>query len=323
MPEFHLFAQDRVHHTWNKDAEAALRIAPGDTVYYETRDATDGQITPASTTDDISDLDWDGFYPLAGPLHVQGAGAGDTLVVEILDVQHRGWGWTAILPEFGVLPEEFAEPYLRIWEVPDGEFAYMDDVARVPIEPFAGTMGVASSEEGELAPMPPRHVGGNMDIRHLTAGTTLYLPVEVEGALFSIGDGHLAQGDGEVCVSAIEGPLGISCRFDVIKGQNILAPEFETSPGSLTPFGDEHGFFVTMGVAPDLLAATKDAVRHMVQRLHQLYGLSHQDAYILASVAADLKISEVVDPNWIVSLYMPKGCLLGRPDSRAKLSGRQ
>ncbi len=320
MPKLHLFPEDRIHRTWNRDNEPVLSVQPGDSVFYETRDAADNQITPDSTSESLADLDWAGFYPLAGPVYVQGAAPGDTLVIDVLDVQHRGWGWTAILPDLGVLPEEFGEPHLRIWEVHDGKFAYMGEDIRVPIAPFAGTMGVAADVEGDLEPMPPRHVGGNMDARHITAGTTLYLPVEVDGGLFSIGDGHLAQGDGEVCVSAIEGPLGIACRFDVIKGQRLRAPEIETPPGSLTPLGDEGGFFATMGVADDLLVATKAAVRHMVERLGDLYDMSPEDAYILASVAGDLKITEVVDPNWIVSLYMPRAAFLRGSNRPGRLS---
>ncbi len=320
MKRLHLFPENRIHHTWNKDLEPVLEVDPGDTVFYETREATNNQITPTSTTESLADLDWASFYPLAGPLYVRGAQPGDTLAIDVLDVQHRGWGWTAILPGFGVLPEDFSDPHLRIWEVHDGKFAYMNDSVRVPLAPFAGTMGVAAAVEGDLEPMPPRHVGGNMDARDITTGTTLYLPVEVEGGLFSIGDGHLAQGDGEVCVSAIEAALGIACRFDVIKGQTIRAPEIETRPGSLTPFGDEQGFFATMGVADDLMVATKEAVRNMVDRLGTLYGLAPEDAYVLASVAADLKITEVVDPNWIVSLYMPRAAFLSPARRPTRLS---
>ena len=320
MTKLHLFPENRIHHTWNKDLEPVLEVDPGDTVFYETREATNNQITPTSTTESLADLDWASFYPLAGPLYIRGAQPGDTLAIDVLDVQHRGWGWTAILPGFGVLPDDFSDPYLRIWEVHDGRFAYMNESVRVPLAPFAGTMGVVAAVEGDLEPMPPRHVGGNMDARDLTAGTTLYLPVEVEGGLFSIGDGHLAQGDGEVCVSAIEAALGIACRFDVIKNQAIRAPEFETPPGSLTPFGDEQGFFATMGVADDLMVATREAVRNMVDRLGTLYGLSPEDAYVLTSVAADLKITEVVDPNWIVSMYMPRAAFLNPPRRPNRLS---
>ncbi len=314
MAKLHLFPNERVHRRWNRDLEPALAVSAGDSVYYETRDAADLQITPDSTSADLARLDWGGFYPLAGPLYVEGAEPGDTLVVDILDVQHRGWGWTAILPDLGVLPDEFPDPTLRIWQVCDPNYAYMDDFARVPLAPFAGTMGVAADVEGDLEPMPPRHVGGNMDARHLTAGSTLYLPVEVAGGLFSIGDGHLAQGDGEVCVSAIEGPLGITCRFDVLKDHPIATPEFETPPGALTPSADTAGYFATMGVADDLMVATRSAVRNMVARLVSLYGCSRVDAYMLCSVAGDLKITEVVDPNWIVSLYLPYSVL--RKDHR-------
>jgi len=270
---------------------------------------TDGFLGPDSALKDKVGERPGPSYPLAGPLFVEGAEPGDVLVVDILEIQHRGWGWTGFR-NAGVMKDMFSEPYLRTWEVHDGRFAYMNDFVRVPIAPFCGTMGVAPAEPGELTVAPPRHIGGNMDIRHLTAGSTLYLPVKVEGALFSLGDGHLAQGDGEVCVSAIEGPLGATCRFDVIKGRSLATPQFETAPGSLSPLGDSKGYFVTMGVADDLQVATREAVRNMIDELGFRYDLSPQDAYILCSVAADLKISEVVNPNWVVSFYMPKAVFL-------------
>jgi len=323
MGKIHYFPEDSIHHVWDNSLEPVLQVDPGETVFFETREATNNQITPESTVDVIETLDWDSFYPLAGPLYVNGAEPGDALVIEFLDIQHRGWGWSAILPDFGVLPDVFDRPYLRIWETPDGEYAFMDDYIRVPLEPFAGTIGVAPAASGEHAPMPPRHVGGNMDTRHIVRGSTLYLPVEVEGALFSIGDGHLAQGDGEVCVTAIEGPLGIACRFDLIKGLHLPSPEFETMPGSLTPKGDEKGYFAAMGIDDDLYEATRKATRHMVERLTQMYNIGPEDAYVLVSVAGDLKISEVVDPNWVVTAYMPKAVFLTEPKMFAKEGRRR
>jgi acetamidase/formamidase len=169
--------------------------------------------------------------------------------------------------------------------------------------------------------MPPRNVGGNLDTRHLTRGSTLYLPIEVPGALFSIGDGHLAQGDGEVCVTGIEGPLGIACRFDIIKGLSLPSPEFETPPGSLTAQVDHKGFFAATGVDEDLYKAAKKATKHLVDRLTDMYQIEPRDAYILASVAADLKVSEVVDPNLVVTAYMPKAVFLTEPRTRPRVNG--
>ncbi len=177
---------------------------------------------------------------------------------------------------------------------------------RVPLKPFCGTIGLAPAEPGPHSIVPPRRVGGNMDIRDLSEGTVLYLPVEVAGALFSLGDTHAAQGDGEVCGTAIESPMTVALRFELEKDAGLAFPRFET-PGPVSRHLDEKGYHVTTGIGPDLMAATRDAVAGMIDLLGRLHGLAPEDAYMLGSVAADLRISEVVDqPNWVVSFYFPK-----------------
>jgi len=204
----------------------------------------------------------------------------------------------------GLLPEDFPDPYLRTWDLRDGQFARLGDHIRVPLDPFCGVMGLAPAEPGEHSTMPPRAVGGNMDIKQLVAGATLYLPVAVPGALFSAGDTHAAQGDGEVCVSAIEMSGRATFRFTLRRDLPIQEPQFRT-PGTRAR-GSGGPSYVTTGHGPDLMQATKQAVRYMIAHLSREYGLSREDAYALASVAVDLKISEVVDaPNWIVSAFLP------------------
>src|SRR5918994_4496899 len=140
---------------------------------------------------------------------------------------------------------------------------------------------------------------------HITKGSVLFLPVQHAGALFSCGDAHAAQGDGEVCVTGIESPMYAALRFDLIKGRRIPAPQFQT-PGPLTPLVDEAGWYATMGVNEDLMQAAKDSLRAMVEHISKTYGLEPVEAYELASLVVDLKISEIVDqPNWIVSSYLP------------------
>ena len=179
-----------------------------------------------------------------------------------------------------------------------------DDVA-VPIEPFFGTMGVCPAGASKQPVMPPGTFGGNMDTRQLVRGTTLYLPVQVERALFSCGDAHAAQGDGEVCVTGLECPLYAALRFTLQKGRRIPAPQFVTA-GPLTPRVDGAGFYGTTGVGPDLYAAAQDAVRAMIAHLSETYGLSRGDAYVLSSLCVDLKISEIVDAGqYIVSALVP------------------
>src|SRR4051795_4087426 len=222
MARTHTFPDDRVHFTWDAGNDPVLTIEDGDTVVFETRDVSDNQITPESDTSVIDGLDWDRVYPLAGPLRVEGAAPGDTLAIEILALETRGWGWTAILPGLGLLPEDFPDAYLRIFDLSDGEYIHFREDVLVPIEPFFGTMGVCPAGASAQPIMPPGTFGGNMDTRQLTIGTTLFLPVQVSGALFSCGDAHAAQGDGEVCVTGLESPMYGALRFTVQKDRTIL-----------------------------------------------------------------------------------------------------
>ena len=300
----HTVPEDQVHYLWDEGNEPTLRIADGDEVVARTREVSDGQVTPESTADALGSLDMARLYPLVGPIYVEGAEPGDTLAVEMLSIETQGWGWTAMLPGLGLLPDDFPNPYLRIFDL-SGELAPLDDVAQIPVEPFFGTMGVCPAGAKEQAVMPPGVFGGNMDTRQLVQGSTLYLPVQVEGALFSCGDAHGAQGDGEVCVTGIEAPMLGTFRFTVQKGRTIPAPQWE-APGALTPRVDDGGFYATTGVGPDLYVASQDAVRAMIDYLTETRPLSREDAYVLASLCVDLKISEIVDAGqYIVSAALP------------------
>jgi acetamidase/formamidase len=208
VPRTHYLPDERVHFTWDVGHEPVLEIDSGDTVVVWTRDVSDNQIGPDSDTSVIAGLDWDRVYPLAGPIAVHGAAPGDTLAVEILELRAKDWGWTAIIPGLGLLPDDFASAYLRVFDLTNGKHAFLREDVAIPIEPFFGTMGVCPSGANNQAVMPPGTFGGNMDTRQLVQGATLYLPVQVEGALFSCGDAHAAQGDGEVCVTGIETPIG-------------------------------------------------------------------------------------------------------------------
>jgi acetamidase/formamidase len=306
MPTTHYFPTDRVHFAWDTGHDPVLEIDSGDTVIVETRDVSDNQVAPESTTDAIAALDWDRVYPLAGPIAVRGAEPGDTLAVEILDLHPRGWGWTAILPGLGLLPEDFPDPYLRTFDLSDGEYIHFREDVLVPIDPFFGTMGVCPAGASAQPVMPPGTFGGNMDTRQLTIGTTLFLPVQVSGALFSCGDAHAAQGDGEVCVTGLEAPMYGSLRFTVQKDRTIVAPHFQTAPGPLTGLVDHGAWYGTTGVGGDLYVAAQDAVRAMVTHISQAYDMSGEDAYLLSSLCVDLKISEIVDAGqYIVSAVLP------------------
>jgi acetamidase/formamidase len=305
VPTEHAFPNEHVHFKWDAGNEPALVVASGDTVALETRDVSDNQLTPSSKSEDIERLDWDRVYPLAGPISVEGAEPGDTLAIEILELRVRDWGWTAIIPGLGLLPDDFPSPYLRGFDLADGESAFLREDVAIPIEPFFGTMGVCPSGAEEQAVMPPGTFGGNLDTRQLVQGATLYLPVEVEGARFSCGDAHAAQGDGEVCVTGIETPIGATLRLTLEKGRRIPAPQFRT-PGPLTPRANRGEWYGTTGVGPDLYAAAQDAVRAMIKYVSATSGLSPEDAYVLASLCIDLKISEIVDAGqYVVSALLP------------------
>ena len=302
----HYFPTDQVHFTWDTGNAPVLTVADGDTVVFETRDVSDNQIGPDSDTSVIADLDWDRVYPLAGPVYVEGAAPGDTLAIEIVDLHTRGWGWTAILPGLGLLADDFTEPYLRIFDCSPGDRTYFREDIVIPLAPFMGTMGVCPAGAAAQPVMPPGSFGGNMDTRQLVAGTTLYLPVEVPGALFSTGDAHCCQGDGEICVTGLEAPMYATMRFSVEK-RSIPAPQFRTAPGSLTSKVDHGAFFATTGVGPDLYANAQNATRAMLDHLTATYGLSREDAYLLCSLAVDLKISEIVDAGvFVVSAFLPE-----------------
>jgi len=302
----HELKADVVHHEWNNAIPPRLDIDPGDTVVVHTRDAADGFYSPTSTAADVMRRVFKG-HPLTGPVRVRGARPGDTLVVEILDMRPAPWGWTQIRPGRGLLPQsEFGEPFLQIWDLSDGTHARMDRRVAVPIAPFPGVMGVALDDPGGHSTIPPRKNGGNMDIKQLTRGTTLYLPVWVEGALFSIGDGHAAQGDGEVCITAVEMNAQVTLRFGLQSGRRLPEPRLRTAGpvGAATNHGPH---FATTAHGPDLFASSQQAIRYMIDHLVEERELSREEAYVVSSVAVDLKISEIVDaPNWIVSAFLPE-----------------
>jgi acetamidase/formamidase len=304
----HTIHDHQCHFGWNNANQPVVRAAPGDTVEFHPVDSSGGQLTAKSTVADIAALDFDKVNPVAGPVFVEGAEPGDALKVTLLSFAPSGWGWTANIPGFGLLADDFKEPALHIWKY-DRQIlapAMYGPGGRVPLKPFCGTIGLAPAESGQHSIVPPRRMGGNMDIRDLGQGTVLYLPVEVRGGLFSVGDTHATQGDGEVCGTAIESPCSLTARFELEKGANLPFPRF-TTPGPAARHFDGKGYEATTGIAPDLMEATRAAVRGMIDLLTKRYGMSAVEAYMLCSVCADLRISEVVDiPNWVVSFYFPR-----------------
>ena len=304
----HTIHRHHHHFGWDNSLPPVKTVAPGETLFMECVDSSAGQFSPASTAASLATLDFGKVNPTTGPIFVDGAKPGDVLKITLLGFEPSGWGWTALIPGFGLLTDQFPDPELHVWKYdPIGMTPVLfGKNARVPLKPFAGTMGVALAEKGVHSVVPPRHVGGNIDIRDLTVGASLYLPIEVPGALFSIGDTHAAQGDGEVCGTAIESPMNVAIKLDLIKGEKLTSPRF-TTPGPVTSHRDKKGYDVTTGVGPDLMRAARAAVSNMIDLLVAQHGFSAPDAYMLCSVCGDLRISEIVDmPNWIVSFYFPR-----------------
>jgi acetamidase/formamidase len=233
---------------------------------------------------------------------VKGARARQTLVVEVLEVQPATWGFSTFGPGRGLLPDDFAEPYIRIWDIADGRCARGVPGVAVPIAPFCGVMGVALSAPGQHSTTPPRRVGGNMDIKQTGAGCTLYLPLEVDGALFSAGDAHAVQGDGEVCITAVEMDSVSTFRFGLLDVP-IREPQIRIDGPPTRIDGPYHG---CTAHAPDLMLAAQNATRYAIDWLGREYRLTPEDAYVVCSVAAELRISQVVDaPNWTVTAFLP------------------
>lgn len=296
------------HFGWDNSFPPALTVAPGDRIHLQCLDSSGGQLTASSTTEDLPNLSFDKINPVTGPIFVEGAEPGDILQLEIEAFQPSGFGWTGNIPGFGLLADQFPDPFLKVWKYDPKEMApaVFSDLARIPLKPFAGTIGLAPAEAGWHTVVPPRRMGGNMDIRDLTSGTTLYLPVEVAGALLSIGDTHAAQGDGEVCGTAIESPMELDVQVKLIKQTALDFPRFQT-PGPVTRHLDAKGYDVTTGIGPDLWTGARAAVSSMIDLLSKTHGLSAVEAYLLCSVCGDLRISEIVDmPNWVVSFYFPR-----------------
>jgi formamidase len=347
------------HNRFHPDIEPVLEVSDGDEVTIETRDAFDGQITSDWTADDLASLDAGAIHPLTGPIYVKGARAGDALEIEFLEIEAQRSGVSAIIPGFGFLRDTMTTPFLVHWKMEDG-WATSDQIpgVRIPGAPFMGISAVAPShaalrkwtdreqrllERGGLVlppdaagavpsgpcgihglrTIPPRENGGNFDVKQLTKGSRLFLPVLVEGALFSTGDGHFAQGDGEICVTAVEMAATVSVRLTVHKGlsaqRQLTAPMFvHTTQAARTASAEPERFICTMGLpvtedgenqGENLSLACRNASLNMMELLQER-GFTRNQAYIICSVAVDLRISNVVDvPNFVVSAFLPEAIL--------------
>jgi len=344
------------HNRYHPDIPPVAEVGEGEEIALETRDALDGQITPASTVADFAAINAGAVHPLTGPVFVKGAMPGDMLEIEFVDIVAQPTAFSAIIPGLGFLRDVMTEPFLVHWRLADG-WATSEQIpgVRIPGAPFMGVSAVAPSAEKlrewtareqraldkgalvfppdpngavpagpcgltGLRTLPPRENGGNFDVKQLTAGAKLFLPVYREGALFSTGDGHFAQGDGEVCVTAVEMGATAVVRFKVHKGlaeqRKFNAPVFSRQTYFADPrFAAPERFLGVMGMpinaageieAENLTLACRNAVLSMIELL-QDRGFSREQAYIICSVAVDLRVSNVVDvPNYVVSALLPE-----------------
>jgi formamidase len=350
------------HNRWHPDIPPLIEVDPGEEVVLETRDASDGQIKPGMTVAALANLDAKVAHPLTGPVYIKGARPGDLLEIEYLDILPQPCGWTRNRPGAGFLRDLFTEPYLAHWDIKDG-WATSPQIpgVRIPNGSFMGTAGIAPSHaqleawarreaalvarggiaflpdpqdavpsrgaiaEQGLRTLPPRENCGNVDAKQLTKGSRLLIPVNVEGALYSAGDGHFAQGDSECCITAIEMGATAVVRFRLHAGEaarhHIRWPRFAHPGYFVAPeWAAPRNFIATMGMpiredgtqeGEDLTLAARNALINMIELLQER-GWSREQAYIICSVAVDLRVSNVVDlPNVTVSAFLPEDIFQG------------
>jgi acetamidase/formamidase len=304
----HRLSAEPPHSRWNRALTPRLTIAPGDTVHMECVDSSGAQVHPGMTLAEFLEIDRGRIHALTGPIFVQGAEPGDVLQVDVVEIAHKGWGWSSVITGLGFLKERFKEPYLLHWELDEAVSRSLAP-AVVPLKPFCGVMGVAPAEDGEFRTRPPGIFGGNMDVRELSSGSTLYLPVLNHGALFSAGDAHAAQGDGEVCINGIECPVDATLRFQLHKQRPLLGPLVEAGKRPIA----EPEAWVVVESCPDAVAAARAATSRMIDLLVAQWGFSDVHAYILCSVAMNLRMSQVVnEPMFTVSASLQKQILPAR-----------
>jgi acetamidase/formamidase len=306
----HVLRAEPTHSVWDHSLKDRLRVEPGDEVQIECVDASGGQVAPGSSLAEYLSIDRTRIHALTGPIWIEGAEAGDVLQVDVLATRHSGWGWSSIVEGLGFLKDRFREPYLFHWLL-EGEQTRSLEPAVVPVRPFLGVMGVARADDGAFRTRPPGPFGGNLDVRELCAGSTLYLPVYNSGALFSCGDGHAGQGDGEVCINGIECPLDVTLRFHLHKRHPLAGPIIEASERA-APDSTANAWVVVESGA-DLAETARAATHRMIDLLVSRWGFSEIHAYLLCSVALKLRLSQVVnEPMYTISAALSKQILPAR-----------
>ena len=303
----HALSAAPTHSRWNAALSPRLTIDSGDTVHFECQDSSGAQVHPGMTVDEFQNIDRTLIHALTGPVAIHNAAPGDVLQIDVLEVAHKGWGWSSVIPGLGFLKERFADPFLFHWQL-DSDTTRSLSPAIIPLRPFCGIMGVAPAEHGEFRTRPPGIFGGNMDVRELATGATLYLPVQQSGALFSCGDAHAAQGDGEVCINGIECPANVTLRFHLHKNHALSGPIVESAPAI-----EQGSGYLVIESSTDALTAAKAATNRMIDLLIATWGFSAVHAYLLCSIAMKLQLSQVVnEPMFTIAAAIPKSILPAR-----------
>jgi acetamidase/formamidase len=292
---------DNLHPHWNRCVPPALHVSPGQVFTLVSPDASNGLLGRHSTAADISRIDFRKLDPLCGPVFIEGAEPGDALMIEILDLELGGWGWSGLLPDFGLLSDEFPEPVFRGFDLAQGLVEILGE--RFNLKPMLGVLGVAPARDGDFPSITPTNAGGNIDVRYLTRGAKLYLPVFNEGALLSGGDGHALQGEGEISGTAIEAAMAATLKVELIKGRQLRAPFADISTAAYT----ETEYRDFLGVGPDIFTAARDAARFAVDEIAFSLKIPPFEAYAALGMIGELRIHEIVDkPNWVVGCMVPR-----------------
>ncbi len=278
-------------------------IVSGEVVEVETWDALGNVVNPDQTLEEALQRDLVLYEnPITGPIYVKGAKPGDTLSIEVLDIETPDMGVTVVMPGFGGLEGWLhpSPPLTKFSKIVRGKATYTLNDGReinIPLKPFIGTIGVSPASEAISTITPGRH-GGNMDVPDICPGNKLYLPVEVEGALVGVGDVHAVQGDGEICGTAIEIPSIVTMKIDLIKNKKINWPRIE-SPDEI----------MTICSAKPLEDAVRLALLELIRWLEEDYSIERYDAYMFLSLAAKMRLAQIVDPLFTIVAKLPKTLL--------------
>jgi acetamidase/formamidase len=303
----HTLSSETLVHRWDNSTPARLMVASGDTVTFQCADSSGWQVKPDWTAAEFKTrFDPLKVHALTGPVAIEGARPGDMLEIKIEAYRHHGFAWTSLIPTLGLLAEDFPEHHLFIWKLEDFVTRSFPGVT-LDLHPFAGIIGVQRAETGEFRTRAPGPFGGNMDVRQLTAGTTLFLPVFTPGGGVLTGDCHAAQGDGEVCINGMEAPMDVTLTFRLHQGKAPKGPQALYPGGFTPPRYATKPWHLFIESDTDAREACKRAVRRAIEFIVERLGVTPEMAYTLCSVVLDLKVSQLVNvPTTTITACLPE-----------------